>query len=265
MPEPAPPAPFHELPALEPLAAAAAVAAADLIRSRLPARDDVATKSTPTDIVTQTDVDSERLIRDRLIAATPDAGFVGEEGGASRGGRRLQWVVDPLDGTVNFLYRLPVVAVSIAAAVDGVVVAGAVVDVMSGEVFSATRGGGSRRDGQTVRVSDRGELSQSLVTTGFSYRSGIRRAQGAVVARILPVVRDIRCFGSAALQLCWVGCGRTDAHFERDIKIWDYSAGALVAAEAGADIELPCPENGGLVVAANPAVFGSLRRALDDA
>jgi myo-inositol-1(or 4)-monophosphatase len=174
-------------------------------------------------------------------------------------------VVDPLDGTVNFWYRLPVVAVSIAAAVDGVVVAGAVVDVMSGEVFSATRGGGSRRDGQTARVSDRGELSQSLVTTGFSYRSGIRRAQGSVVARILPVVRDIRCFGSAALQLCWVGCGRTDAHFERDIKIWDYSAGALVAAEAGADIELPCPENGGLVVAANPAVFGPLRRALDDA
>ena len=264
MPEPAPPVPLHDLPALESLASASAVAAADLIRSRLPERDAVATKSTPTDIVTQTDVDSERLIREHLLAATPDAGFVGEEGGTSRGARRLQWVVDPLDGTVNFWYRLPVVAVSVAAAVDGVVVAGAVVDVMSREVFSATRGGGSRRDGQHVSVSDRDLLSQSLVTTGFSYRSGIRRAQGAVAARILPVVRDIRCFGSAALQLCWVGCGRTDAHFERDIKIWDYSAGALVAAEAGADVELPCPENGGLVVAATPAVFGSLRRALDD-
>ena len=230
----------------------------------MPARGDVTTKSTPTDIVTQTDVDSERLIRDRLIAATPDAGFVGEEGGTSHGSRRLQWVIDPLDGTVNFWYRLPVVAVSIAAAVDGVVVAGAVVDVASGELFSATRDGGSRRDGQTVTVSDRESLSQSLVTTGFSYRSGIRRSQGAVVARILPLVRDIRCFGSAALQLCWVGCGRTDAHFERDIKIWDYSAGALVAAEAGAAVELPCPENGGLVFAASPAVFEPLRRALDD-
>ena len=121
-----------------------------LIRSRLSARDDVATKSTPTDIVTQTDVDSERLIRDRLTTVTPDAGFVGEEGGTSHGGRRLQWVVDPLDGTVNFWYRLPVLAVSIAAAVDGVVVAGAVVDVMSGETFSAALGLGSRLDGRTI-------------------------------------------------------------------------------------------------------------------
>ena len=142
MPEPGTGRSLDDPSALESLAAATAAAAADLIRSRLPARGDVATKSTPTDIVTQTDVDSERLIRDRLIAATPDAGFVGEEGGTSHGARRLQWVIDPLDGTVNFWYRLPVVAVSIAAAVDGVVVAGAVVDVMSGEVFSATRGGG---------------------------------------------------------------------------------------------------------------------------
>ena len=101
------------------------------------------------------------------------------------------------------------------------------------------------------------------MTTGFSYRSGIRNAQGAVVARILPMVRDIRCFGSAALQLCWVGCGRTDAHFERDIRIWDYSAGALVASEAGAGVELPCPENGGLVLAAAPSVFDPLRRLID--
>ena len=228
-----------------------------------PLKSFVTTKSSPTDIVTQTDIDSERLIRERLTAATPEAGFVGEEGGASGQGRRLQWVIDPLDGTVNFWYQLPVLAVSIAAAVDGVVVAGAVVDVMSGETFSAARQRGSRLDGEPIHASSCDALSVALVTTGFSYQSKTRVAQGALVARLLPRVRDIRCFGSAALQLCWVGGGRSDGHFERDIKIWDYSAGALVAAEAGATVELPCPENGGLVIAATPAVFEPLRRLVE--
>lgn len=259
---------MHETPlpdsmALESIASSTTASAAALVRSRLFDRRSLATKSSPTDIVTQTDVDSERLIRDQLLSATPGAGFIGEESGSSGAARRVQWVVDPLDGTVNFWYGLPVLAVSIAAAIDGIVVAGAVADVASGETFSAAEGLGSRLDGATIMASACTSLSRGLVTTGFSYRSDVRSAQGAVVARILPRVRDIRCFGSAALQLCWVGSGRSEAHFERDIKLWDYAAGALIAAEARAVVELPCPENDGLVIVAAPAVFEPLRQLVD--
>ncbi len=114
-----------------------------------------------------------------------------------------------------------------------------------------------------IAVSGADELARSLVTTGFSYDAQLRAAQGGVVARLLPLVRDVRCFGSAALQICWVGCGRTDGYFERDIKVWDYSAGAIVAGEAGAAVELPCPENDGLVAVASPGVFDALREAIE--
>lgn len=249
--------------ALEAIASRVAEAAAELIRSRRPDHRAPPTKSSPTDIVTSTDLASERFIREQLLAATPAAGFVGEEHAASGVERALQWVVDPLDGTVNFWYGLPVFAVSIAAAVNGAVVAGAVVDIASGERFSAARGLGSRCAGRPIVTSDCDTLAQALVTTGFSYRADLRADQGALVAELLPSVRDIRCFGSAALQLCWVGCARSDAHFERDIKLWDYSAGALIAAEAGATVELPCPENGGLVMAAASEVFDPLRRLVE--
>jgi myo-inositol-1(or 4)-monophosphatase len=249
--------------ALESIAADTARVAAELVRARLREPAGLATKSSPTDIVTQVDLDSEQLIRDTLAAATPGAGFVGEESGTSPAPRRLRWIVDPLDGTVNFWYGLPVLAVSIAAAVDGNVVAGAVVDIASAEVFSAARGSGARLDGRPITVSAGPALAQALVTTGFSYGADVRAAQGAVIARLLPRVRDIRCFGSAALQMCWVGCGRTDSYFERDIKLWDYAAAALVAAEAGATVELPCPENDSLVMAATPAVFEPLRELID--
>lgn len=249
------PAPPREL---ETIAVDAARDAASFVAGRRRG-EAVTAKTSATDIVTPTDRASERMIRERLAAATPHAGFVGEEEGTSGADRRLQWIIDPLDGTVNFWYGLPVVAVSIAAAVDGRVVAGAVVDVASGETFSAALGTGSRRNGQPIAASSCDRLDQALVTTGFSYDAELRAAHGAVVAGLLPRVRDIRCFGSAALQLCWVGCGRSDAHVERDIKVWDYSAGALIAAEADALIELPCPENSGLVIAATPSVFEPLR------
>jgi myo-inositol-1(or 4)-monophosphatase len=244
---------------LETIAVAAARESAALIRAELGQATGVGAKSSPTDIVTQTDLDAERLIRRLLTEATPNAGFLGEEGGVTSSGARLQWVIDPLDGTVNFLYALPVIAVSIAAAFDGEVLAGAVVDVLRGETFSAASGQGARVDGRPIAGSRCPDLARALVTTGFSYRSGIRDRQGDVVRRLLPVARDIRCFGSAALQLCWVGAGRADAYFERDIKVWDYAAGALIAAEAGALTELPCPENDGLVIAASSAVFEHLR------
>lgn len=245
------------------LATSTAVAAAELVRSRLGRGASLSTKSSPTDVVTQTDLDSEHLIRGRLSVATPSSGFVGEEGGATAARQRLQWVIDPLDGTVNFLYGLPVLAVSIAAAVDGRIVAGCVVDVVAAEVFSAALGDGATLDDAPISPSGSSDLSQSLVTTGFSYGADLRALQGEVISRLLPQARDIRCFGSAALQLCWVGCGRTDAYFERDTKVWDYAAASLIASEAGAVVELPCPENDGLVVAASPGVFAALRHVVE--
>jgi myo-inositol-1(or 4)-monophosphatase len=258
----------HEPRELEAVAASVAGAAASLIRTSVGQATGLGAKSSPTDVVTRTDLDAEELIRRLLADATPGAGVLGEEGGetpmpAGGDGARLQWVVDPLDGTVNFLYSLPVMAVSVAAALDGDVVAGAVVDVLGNETFSASAGQGARAAGRRIEISGCASFARALVLTGFSYRADIRGRQGGIVHALLPAVRDIRCFGSAALQLCWVGAGRADAYFERDIKVWDYAAGALIAHEAGAVTELPCPENDGLVIAAAPAVFDELRTVVE--
>jgi myo-inositol-1(or 4)-monophosphatase len=244
---------------LERIACRAGLAAAEIVKASYGFAKHVGAKSSPTDVVTQTDLESENLLRRLLAEATPEAGFVGEEGGATSAGSRLQWVIDPLDGTVNFLYGVPIFAVSIAAALDGDVVAGAVVDVLRGEVFSASIGNGARLNGKPIAISDCTTLASALVATGFSYRKYIRNAQGAVVARLVSEARDVRAFGSAALEACWVACGRLDAYYERDIKVWDYSAGILIAQEAGALTELPCPENEDLVLVAVPPVFDDLR------
>jgi myo-inositol-1(or 4)-monophosphatase len=172
------------------------------------------------------------------------------------------WIVDPIDGTVNFLYDLPVVSVSIAATIDGQVVAGAVADILRGEVFDATLGGGARRDGVSIDTSATEDLAQSLIGTGFSYDSLIRERQAQRLVDLLPKCRDIRCMGSAALNLCWVGCGRLDAYFEKDLKVYDYAAGALIAAEAGATVEPPEENGEGLTVAAAPAIFDDLRELI---
>jgi myo-inositol-1(or 4)-monophosphatase len=248
---------------LERLACAVARAAAQIVAKGYGQARTVGRKSSPTDVVTQTDLDAEQLIRALLLDATPGAGLLGEEGGGSAPDARLQWVVDPLDGTVNFLYGVPLFAVSIAAAVDGEVVAGAVFDVLRGELFSAHCNGGARRDGEAIAVSDCDRFGDALALTGFSYQAEVRTRQGEVVQRLLPMTRDVRCFGSAALELCWVACARADCYYERDTKIWDYAAGALIAAEAGAITELPCPENDDLVVAATPGVFADLRAAVE--
>jgi myo-inositol-1(or 4)-monophosphatase len=138
-------------------------------------------------------------------------------------------------------------------------VAGAVVDVLRGELFAAHRGGGARRDGHPIGISRCSSLPQALVTTGFSYRAELREVQGEVTHRLLSRARDLRCFGSTALELCWVACARVDAYFQRDTEIWDRAAGALIAEEAGAQIELPCPENDDLVLAAGPGIFEDVR------
>jgi myo-inositol-1(or 4)-monophosphatase len=243
---------------LERIAAAASRTAAELVGAAYGSPGAVGSKSSPTDVVTQTDVRAEEVIRRCLLDATPEAGILGEEGGTSRPAAPLQWVVDPLDGTVNFLYALPLFSVSIAAAVDGEVVAGAVVDVLRGELFSACLGGGARCDGAPIAVSDCTVLPQALVMTGFSYQARDRALQGEVVHRLLPRVRDVRCFGSTALELCWVACGRADAYYQGATEIWDRAAGALIAAEAGATIELACPENDDVSMAATPGVFDDL-------
>lgn len=219
----------------------------------------VGTKSSATDVVTEADLASEALIRRLLAEVTPDSGVLGEEQGAASAGQRLQWVVDPLDGTVNFAYGVPIFAISIAAAVDGDLVAGAVIDVGRGELFTASTGAGARLDGEPIGVTSCTHLSQALVATGFSYRAELRSTQGSIVAALLPAARDVRCFGSAALELCWVAAGRVDGYYERDTKLWDHAAGSVIAAEAGAVTELPCPENDGLMIAAAPGIFEQLR------
>jgi myo-inositol-1(or 4)-monophosphatase len=257
---------LHDIRALETVAVSVARASAALIRANVGRATHLGEKSSPTDVVTRTDLDAEQLIRRMLADATPGAGVLGEEGGQTPGGvdaARLQWVVDPLDGTVNFLYALPVVAVSVAAALDGDVVAGAVVDVLRDETFSASVGRGARLGDKPLEISQCQSLARALVMTGFSYRADIRARQARIVQALLPAARDIRCFGSAALQLCWVGAGRADGYFERDIKVWDHAAGALIAREAGAQTELPCPENDGLVIAAPPALFDELRTVVE--
>jgi myo-inositol-1(or 4)-monophosphatase len=214
--------------------------AADLVaRGRSSASDSVDVKSSPVDVVTAVDRASEQLIVSRLLAARPDDGLLGEEGASRTGTSGVRWLVDPIDGTVNFLYDVPAYAVSIAADVDGAVAAGVVLNVATGELFTAAAGSGAhlstkdRPEPRRLTGSRPASLEQTLVATGFGYQVEQRREQGAVVARLLPRVRDIRRFGSAALDLCAAAAGRVDAYYELDLNPWDHAAGALVAAEAG--------------------------------
>lgn len=219
----------------------------------------VGTKSTLTDVVTETDLQSESIIRRELVARCPGSSIVGEEYDDAAGQNNVRWIVDPIDGTVNFLYGLPVLSVSIAAMINEVTVAGAVTDVASCTTWSARIGDGSRFEGEPVHVSRPDKLDTALIGTGFAYDASLRGEQAEVLSHLLPACRDIRCMGSAALNLCWVASGMLDAFFERDIKIYDYAAGALIASEAGAIVELPA---GGtdLTVAAPPAIADALLR-----
>jgi myo-inositol-1(or 4)-monophosphatase len=221
------------------LARATAEEAAALVGAgRSSAADQVDTKSSPVDVVTAVDTASEELIVRRLLEARPDDGVLGEEGAAREGTSGVRWVVDPIDGTVNFLYGLPAYAVSIAAEVDGRTAAGVVLNVATGELFTAVRGQGAwltapGAAAMQLHGSAPTSLAQTLVATGFGYRVEQRRAQGAVVAQLLPEVRDIRRNGCASLDLCAAAAGRVDAYYELDLKPWDHAAGALVAEEAG--------------------------------
>ena len=236
----------------------------------------VRSKSTPTDPVTVVDTETESLLRDRLALLRPGEPVLGEEGGGPAASQAKQsgvvtWVLDPIDGTVNFVYGIPSYAVSVAAQVDGVSVAGAVADVVAGEVYSAARGLGARVTGdggaRELRCTRIDDLSMALVGTGFGYSPQRRSAQAALLTKMLPMVRDMRRVGSAALDLCMVAAGRLDAHYEHGLNVWDWAAGALIATEAGARVLLPDPSGAvagaGLVVAAAPGIASDLVDALD--
>lgn len=223
-----------------------------------------ATKSSATDIVTVMDQRSEALILDRIIAARPDDGFLGEEGADREGTSGVTWVVDPIDGTVNYLYEIPGFAVSVAARVGDEVVVGVVVNPVSGETWTAVRGAGAFLDGRPIRVNAAPELSQALVATGFGYSPARRARQADVLRAVVPVVRDVRRFGAASLDLCALACGRVDGYYEQGLKPWDLAAGGLIAEEAGAVVGglsgRPAGEE--LVVAAPPELFRRLAELL---
>jgi myo-inositol-1(or 4)-monophosphatase len=229
----------------------------------------VRSKSTPTDPVTVVDTETERLLRDRLAALRPGEAILGEEEGGLVGADRgeLTWALDPIDGTVNFLYGIPAYAVSVGVRRDGTSVAGAVADVAAGTVYSAALGHGAqaRRDGvvTALRCSQATDLSMALVGTGFAYQRERRRQQGEIVARLLPDVRDLRRIGSCALDLCMVAAGRLDAYYEDGVHLWDWAAAGLIAAEAGAIVRPPASAEGaGLMVAAAPGISAEFDEAL---
>ena len=253
-----------DLDALLLLAVQVATETASMLVDERPTHLGFATKSTPTDVVTVMDTKAERLLLDRIAASRPDDGFLGEEGAARAGTSGVRWVLDPIDGTVNYLYALPGWSVSVAAEVDGHVTVGVVVVPTYGEVFAAVRGGGATRNQVPIVASSPVSLAQSLVGTGFGYDARRRRRQGQIVAQLLPVVRDVRRVGAASVDLCSVACGRLDGYFERGLAPWDLAAGGLIATEAGARVEglNGAPASHELVIAASSAVFSQLHDAL---
>ncbi len=218
------------------------------------------TKSTSTDVVTEIDTWAEATIVDFISERRPNDGFLGEEGTDSPGTTGLRWVIDPVDGTTNLLYDLVGYSVSIGVERNGESIAGAVYDPVRAELFTATRGGGAKRNGTPIAVSTQTELAHSLIATGFSYSPDSRREQAQALVEILPAVRDIRRFGGAALDLCAVACGRVDAYYELGLKPWDACAGALIAAEAGANVSIDA-----LTIASSPGISDALGVLLDRA
>lgn len=263
-----------------------AVAAAAHVRTRRPevfgpgapaaavgaGGESVQTKSTPTDPVTVVDTETEELLRVLLAERRPGDSILGEEGGgATDSVDGVRWVLDPIDGTVNFLYGIPAYAISVAAQVDGVSLVGVVVDVARQQVYAAMRGHGAtvtESDGSTTELvcNPVVEVSLALVATGFGYGAARRTVQGRIIGGLLPLVRDIRRIGSAALDLCMVASGAVDAHFEHGLSPWDWAAGSLIAEEAGATVLVPHPNStssgGAVTVAVAPGIAADFTETL---
>lgn len=240
------------------LALGVAQSAGELLLQR-PAVFEVTSKSVAIDIATQMDRDSERLIVDSLLAARPGDGIIGEEGSARSSSSGITWVIDPVDGTVNYLYGLPGWSVSIAAKdADGIIV-GVVHSPTIGSTWTATRGGGAFFNGKTIHCNDPVELDRALIGTGFAYDVTQRPAQGRVIAALLPLVRDIRRMGSAAADICYVAMGSFDGYFEVGLKEWDLAAAHLIASESGALISTDSQD---LTCCAGPSLYPILLQAL---
>lgn len=222
----------------------------------------VVAKTSPTDLVSDADRAAERLLLDAILENRPDDGVLAEEGGARDSTTGVTWVVDPLDGTVNFLFGIPVWSVSIAVQDEQGTVVGVVHDPSRDETFAARRGAGATLNGRSIRVSESDALETALIGTGFSYESDARVRQGEVLQRVLPNVRDIRRAGSAALDLAAAACGRLDGFYEGSMEPWDKAAGALLVVEAGGIVSQLDPPLGHLsagVVAAGPGLHAQLR------
>lgn len=222
------------------LARRAAQSAGSLLRDERPAELQVDAKSSPTDVVTQMDRAAEEHLAELILGERPADGILGEEGGERPGSSGVRWVVDPLDGTTNYLYGLPLWSVSVGVEVSGIVVAGAVYAPELGLTYSAQQGGGaweeSRHGTRRLQASPVEDLGQALLSTGFGYDSEQRRRQAQALVSVAPRVRDVRRLGSAAIDLCWVAAGLTDAYVESRLNPWDVAAGALIAREAGARV-----------------------------
>jgi myo-inositol-1(or 4)-monophosphatase len=246
---------------------AAREAGALLLECARSPRSGVGSKTSATDMVSDADRLSERLIVERIAAARPDDEIVGEEGSHRAGSSGVRWTIDPLDGTTNFLFGIHQWSVSIACEDSGDLLAGAVYAPAAGDLFSAARGAGAKLDGSPVVVTEAGDLSDALIGTGFSYLAEERAVQARMLQRILPAVRDIRRPGSCALDLCWTAAGRYDGFYEVPTMPWDWKAGALIVREAGGVVsEIPAigPSGPG-VVAAGPRLHDELRALVLDA
>ena len=268
MPAPLPPAPLTDLPAdpgaLLELAVDLAHSAGELALSMREGIRTESTKSSPTDVVTAADRAVERLLADGIRAARPDDGLLGEEGASGGGTSGVRWVVDPIDGTVNYLYGIPQWAVSIGVEHGGRTVVGVVHDPSKGETYTAVRGQGAFLGERRLACSQVTELGQALVATGFGYDARRRAAQAALLPAVLPRVRDLRRLGAGALDLCGVASGRVDAYYEQGLSPWDLSAGGLVATEAGARLGglRGGPATAAMVVAAGKGVYDALHDLL---
>ncbi len=221
----------------------------------------IGAKSTPTDLVSEADLAAQRAIVQLIGERRGEDGFLGEEEGADRPGTSgLRWVVDPLDGTINFLFGIPQWCVSVAVADETGPLVGAIYDPNRDELFTAVRGGAPFCNGEAIAASGRSDLATAMVATGFAYDADVRAAQAQVLTRVIPRVRDVRRFGSAALDLAWTAAGRYDAYYERTVKPWDIAAGTLICEAAGLQVA-DLPEHPDLpwgILVAHPAAVAPL-------
>ena len=228
-------------------------------------RTDFKNKSSTSDYVTSLDRHIELETVQFIERNRQNDGILGEEGATKSGTSGIRWIIDPIDGTSNFVYGIPFFSFSIAVEAEGDIVAGVVADLSSNDIFDAVKGHGSRCNTEIIRVNDNNSLQSALVATGFSYKPDRRKLQGGVLEHILPKIGDIRRFGSAALDLCWLAAGRVDAFYEEGLNLWDYAAGSLIVSEAGGTVKTMSLTNDiNLLTATNAHLDKEFQKLIND-